>query len=193
MNIYPEQQIERINTLINGIEQLSSIAPNTWCKRPNATSWCGLEVAKHMIIAYEVYAPKIVDTLSKLPASQQTIDHVNAKWLPALLYKTFAPKDENVRYKMKTMKRFEPVLELEKIAAHNVEEILEDLQRTLSELKEHVKNYRFASVEKVRFASAIGPIVRFNVAEACEFILCHNERHFVQMQRVLLVKQGKSL
>ncbi|MCG8576308.1 MAG: hypothetical protein MI810_15580 [Flavobacteriales bacterium] len=83
------------------------------------------------------------------------------------------------------MKSFQPVLEINTIRETDLADYFERFYRSLDKLKEFTLAYRQTKVEKVRFSSAIGAIVKLNVAEAVEFIVCHNERHCLQAENAL--------
>ncbi len=174
-------QVQRINQLINQLEEFEKLNVKELTKRPHSKSWSPVEVMGHMIIAHNVYKEKIEHHLGLAEDSEVGNDSVQASALPSRLMKMFPPKDGKVRFKMKTFKKFKPVYSLETISESNVQKVISDLKTTLFELKSWVEAYRLKKVNALRFASAIGPIVRFNVPEACEFVLCHNERHFQQI------------
>ncbi|MBO6515514.1 MAG: DinB family protein [Bacteroidia bacterium] len=184
-HIKPEIQIERINALRNTLNQLRSKENRNWLHRPHSKSWSAIEVAKHMLIAQEVYETKIESTLSRLKPIEGSLEAIRPNRTPAFLIKRFPPQNGEIKHKMKTTKKFEPVLDLTSLSNTDVATILDQLDSSLAQLKSWVTAYRTTDVTAIRFNSAIGAIVRFNAAEACEFILCHNERHFQQMANAL--------
>jgi hypothetical protein len=64
-------------------------------------------------------------------------------------------------------------------------EVFTDVYKSLDHLKECAIQSRTKNCSRVKFSSAIGPIIRFNVPEAIEFILRHNERHLFQIERMM--------
>lgn len=80
---------------------------------------------------------------------------------------------------MKTAKKFEPIN-----VGEDMSLVINELVQNLEELKTWINQYRTSEISLKKFNSAIGPVVRFNVPEACEFILCHDERHFHQMRNI---------
>ena len=85
---------------------------------------------------------------------------------------------------MKTLKRFEPQLP-EKLTQRDVEAVFEKFDKSYGELKKSVLASRTKQMNHQRISSAIGPIVKFHLPEAFEFLICHAERHKVQMDEIL--------
>ncbi|XOV67416.1 MAG: DinB family protein [Fluviicola sp.] len=182
--IKPIFQIQRINDLENQLDKLKQLPLEQLTKRPNPKSWSPIEVAKHMIIAQNVYREKIENALAK-DGNVQVQSEFKASVIPSFLIKRFPPKEGEVKFKMKTMKQFKPVLNVSKLSEKEAQEILSDLSERLKELKQWVETYRTRPISTKKFNSAIGAVVRFSIPEACEFILGHNERHFFQINQAL--------
>lgn len=182
--IKPAFQIQRINDLENRLKSFQSLSLEQLTKRPNPKSWAPIEVAKHMVIAHGVYREKIEKTLS-IKSNNSVPAEFKATFIPSFLIKRFPPKDGEIIHKMKTMKKFDPVLDVSQLKQNQADAILKELEDILLELKNWVETYRTQSISLKKFNSAVGAVVRFNVPEACEFILCHNERHFLQLDRAL--------
>lgn len=174
-------QIQRINLLQNQLVELGEIDRELFMKRPNQKTWSGAEVLKHMIIAQEAYESKIDETLEKLNPTKEDNEALSTHAIPSFLIKRFPPKEGKIRFKMKTTKQFKPMLDVDKLTEQNVDDLLSKMKDTLNQLSDWTEQTRKKDVRSIRFTSVIGPIVKFNVSEACEFILCHNERHFQQV------------
>ncbi|MFT5860457.1 MAG: hypothetical protein ACI865_002570 [Flavobacteriaceae bacterium] len=185
VQIYPEQEIARINHLFSRLENYRDVNHDLLIRRSTERSWSVIEVVKHMVLAHNAYCEKIETTVVKLGDIEGTCDSVKANFLPSSLIKRFPPKDKKINFKMKTMKGFQPVFEAEDFNKVDSNELFDEFAKTLSQLKGWVEIYRMKNVTSIRFNSAIGAIVKFNSAEACEFILCHCERHFQQIDNVL--------
>ncbi|MFT5779162.1 MAG: hypothetical protein ACI837_002119 [Crocinitomicaceae bacterium] len=180
--IQPEQQIQRINWLTNELEKYSSISEAELKRRLKEKSWSIIEVVKHMSIGHAAYQKKISQAL-KLPSKQlKVVDKLKCSTIPSYLIKRFPPNEGKIRLKMKTSKQFQPIILNE---GQSMKDIFVELTDSLEELKSWVNTYRTQAISLKKFNSAIGPVVRFNIPEACEFILCHNERHFHQMGTIL--------
>ncbi|MDG1331814.1 MAG: hypothetical protein P8P74_05765 [Crocinitomicaceae bacterium] len=185
VQIKPTHQIQRINSLLNQLDELNKINPEAFMKRPHQKVWSGAEVLKHMIMAHAAYAAKIDGALGKLNSVKDEVEALPTRAIPSFLIKRFPPKEGEIRFKMKTTKSFKPVLEVDKLSKEHVQELLDKMKETLHQLSGWVEQTRKKDVLPVRFNSAIGAIVKFNASEACEFILCHNERHFQQVKNTI--------
>lgn len=183
--IKPEYQIQRINVLQNQLQAYKSMEKSKLIKRPTPKSWSVVEVMVHMVIAQNSYLSKIEGSIAETSTKRTKVSELKASAIPAYLIKRFPPQAGKIKMKMKTSKKFNPLLELTNINDADVQTIFSDLEKALDQLKNWVQHYRTEAISLRKFNSAIGPIVRFNLPEACEFILCHNERHFLQMKNAL--------
>lgn len=185
VKIKPTYQIQRINQLQNRLLELRAVESKQLRKRPHSKAWSCLEVIEHMIVAQASYNDKMNEALAKSKSADGNMDVIRTRAIPSYLIKRFPPQEGKIRFKMKTTKQFKPMLDNEKLTQENVTELLEKMSKSLDQLVAWVEQTRKKDVLPIRFNSAIGPLVRFNASEACEFILCHNERHFQQIANVL--------
>lgn len=183
--IKPAHQIQRINKLQNELTALRSIDPVEFVKRPHPKAWCSAEVIEHMVVAQSAYAKKLNETLAKLKLADGDVEEIRTRAVPSFLIKRFPPNEGEIRFKMKTTKQFKPMLDIDKLSSEKVIEIIQKMERSLDQLRGWVEQTRNKDVQEIRFNSAVGAMVKFNASEACEFILCHNERHFQQVSNTL--------
>ncbi|MEO9531620.1 MAG: hypothetical protein ABJG68_12645 [Crocinitomicaceae bacterium] len=181
VKIQSEKQIQRINELINALGELKTIPEDNFIKAPTEKSWSGQEVIKHMSIAHKAYQSKIENAL-KIDDKVSEVGELECSIIPSFLIKRFPPIEGKVKFKMKTTKQFKPVAI---DSSESVSDSIIELENCLLELKAWVIHFRTNKVSLLKFNSAVGALVRFNIPEACEFILCHNERHFLQLKNTL--------
>lgn len=86
---------------------------------------------------------------------------------------------------MKTMKRFEPEYQAKEVEYENKNAVFHTFFNYQDHLKNAIQKARLKKVRKGKIVSAIGPIVRFYLPEAFEFLIGHQERHLVQIEEVL--------
>ncbi len=187
--INSKEQLERIQIMRAKSDFLKKQSFADLTKTPNPKSWSAIEAIEHMVIAHKAYEDKIDNCLKELGASNQDINEVTARSIPSYLIKRFPPKEGKIKFKMKTFKRFYPIFNIKNIGQDQIDLTLSNFEKSLDHLESAVKLYPSKNVESIKFNSAIGATVKFNVAEACEFVICHNERHLLQAENVL----GKSL
>ncbi|MEM7160871.1 MAG: DinB family protein [Bacteroidota bacterium] len=182
IEISTERQFRRIKKLQNALMNLRKCTWEDLQKKTNSKSWSVIEIIDHMIIAQEVYRPKINKALNREYDSLQK--KTKSKGIPAFLIKRFPPQKDKIRLKMKTSKIFRPHVSNVDLENGDGLNYIDKMDSSLRELNDWCSASEKADLS-YKFNSAIGPIVRFNVMEACEFILCHNERHFQQIKNVL--------
>jgi len=180
--IYPEQQIQRINRLKNELTKYSSVSAEALNKRPSEKAWSALETMKHISIGQSAYREKMNNTFSNPKGKRVKIDELRSSGMTSYLVKRFPPVKGEIKMKMKTAKKFKPVFENDQ---QDPTEIIRELDACLDELKAWVESYRTEAISLKKFNSAIGAVIRFSIPEACEFILCHGERHFLQVENAL--------
>jgi len=183
--IKPIHQIQRINSLLNQIEEFKTQDSKAFMKRPNEKAWSGAEVLKHMIIAHVVYEEKVESALARLKPANEEVEVLSTRAIASFLIKRFPPKEGRIRFKMKTSKVFKPMLKMDELTENDVNDLFTEMQKTLHQLASWVEQTRKKDVLPIRFNSAVGATVKFNASEACEFILCHNERHFQQLTNTI--------
>lgn len=191
--IKPIHQIQRVNLLVNQLEEMKQIDTQLFMKRPKHEAWCGAEVLKHMILGQQAYTDKVDRALKKAKPVRDEVESITPRFIPSFLIKRFPPIDGEIRHKMKTTKRFKPMLDPDNLTTDEVHQFLSEMKKMLEQLSVWVEKTRKKDVRPIRFNSAIGPIVRFNASEACEFILCHNERHFQQLNNAIRSAKEKSV
>lgn len=185
VEIRTENQVKRNHQLNEFVLSLKDYDLALLSKRPNTKSWSVLEVIEHMNIAHEAYREKIDTALKKLENSSHSQELIKASAIPSFLIKRFPPKKGKIKFKMKTFKRFQPVFDSEKITSAEAEEIFAKFQKSIEHIANTLALYPSKKVTDIKFPSAIGVTVKFNVAEACEFVICHNERHVQQIVNTL--------
>ena len=90
---------------------------------------------------------------------------------------------------MKTLKKFEPTPS-NAIVQLDIAKIFKNFFDAHESLKESILASREKLMDHKKFSSAIGPIVRFHLPEAFEFLICHAERHKVQIEGILAAQTG---
>lgn len=182
--IKPENQLQRLNEMQSEIGIYKKLSRAVLTKKPGEKAWSIIEVVEHMVRSHHDYIEKIDMALNQLDDTPLQ-DNIKTRRMPSFLIKRFPPKDGKIQFKMKTMKRFQPVFEVNDMTQKEIENVFDSFDRSIVHLNNSVKNYRQKNVKSLIFNSAVGSWVKFNVAEACEFIICHNERHLQQIKNTL--------
>jgi len=186
--IKSNEQLDRIQAMREKCDYFKNQDFSDLTKSTKAKSWSAIEAFEHMVIAHKAYEDKIDNCLKELQSSTVDINEITARSIPSYLIKRFPPKEGKIKFKMKTFKRFQPIFNIDDISQEQIELTFSNFEKSLEHLESAVKSYPSKKVESIRFNSAIGATVKFNIAEACEFVICHNERHLLQAENAL----GKS-
>lgn len=183
--ITPENQIQRLNTILNTVENLTSLPTSQLVYRPNPKSWSVIEIIEHLSVAYDIYVDKIDAALEKLPEKVGDDTSFTPNWWQGFIINGVVPKGGQRKLKIKTLKKFEPILQLETLDAAAISMIFDRFNTLQEHLKKAILTTRFKDVRKTRINSGIGPIVKFYLPESFEFLIAHMERHMLQIEEVL--------
>ncbi len=183
--VTPEHQIQRLNQILNKIPELQGMPLATVTKAPSPKSWNVLEVLEHLSIAMDLYTPKLEQAFSELIPSNSGSWSFNVRPWQRFVIAGQRPKGKKRPFKMKTLKRFEPLFNPETLDAQKRSAVFERFLKSYQDLKAHIVSSRTKQMKHRPFSSAIGPIVKFYLPEAFEFLLCHAERHMVQIDEIL--------
>lgn len=184
--VTPENQIQRINIILNKVDELRVLEISQLITPSNSKSWSVLEIIEHLNIAYQLYIDKIDKALVDIPDKENDNDTFKVRWGQRLIIDGTRPKDNKRKMKIRTLKRFEPVLALEKLDQEAIQGIFKRFMKLHLHLKNAILESRSKNVSKLKISSAIGSLVTFYLPECFEFLLAHIERHLVQIDEVLL-------
>lgn len=180
-----ENQIHRLNTVFNTVENLRGLPLDQLTKRINPNAWSVLEVIIHLNIAYGHYHQKFDEILPNLPNIDNEQTKFKCRTWQKLVIEGQRPKNNVRKWKMKTLKRFEPIIDMKKVNEVKVNEVFDTFFELYGHLKNSILTSRTKDVSKTKLPSAIGPVVNFYLPESFEFLLCHLERHMVQISEFL--------
>ena len=181
----PENQIQRLNGILSKVESLSKLDVEKLTTSPKPKSWNVMEVIEHLNMAYRVYVPKIDKALSQSTDVQKETEGFKARGWQKFVIQGQLSKDGKRKMKMKTLKRFTPIFAAADLTQEKIDVVFADFFELNNNLKQAILSSRSKDVSKKKFSSAIGPIVNFYLPEAFEFLLCHIERHMVQIDEIL--------
>ncbi|MFS4445918.1 DinB family protein [Maribacter sp. 2307UL18-2] len=183
--ITPENQIQRLNSILNTVENLASLPTNQLVYRPRPKSWSVIEIIEHLSVAYDIYVDKIDSALEKLPEKAGDNTSFTPNWWQRFIINGVKPKGGQRKLKIKTLKKFEPLLQLETLDEATIVPVFERFKKLQLHLKNAILVTRFKEVKAIKINSGIGPIVKFYLPESFEFLIAHMERHMLQIEEVL--------
>lgn len=180
----PENQIQRLNIILNRVELLQELPAEQLLKAPSK-SWNSIEVLEHLSVAYSFYDSKIRKALDEVTDSNTESWSFKARWWQQFVIEGQRPKGDKRPFKIKTLKRFEPLLQENELTPEKIRTIFERFFNSYGLLKTSVVESRNKCMKHKTFTSAIGPLVSFYLPEGFEFLICHAERHMVQIDTIL--------
>ncbi len=183
--LHPENQIQRLNVLVNKVENLQAMHPHILTTPPSPKAWSIVEIIAHLSISYGHYRDKVERTLAQSPTATPESNVVSARLWQKFVIEGQRPKGNRRRWKMKTLKKFEPLLPRENLSRQKLDEVFATFKTLHEHLKQSILASRQRDMSRIKITSAIGPIVNFYLPECFEFLLCHAERHMVQIQEIL--------
>lgn len=180
--ISAENQIHRLNLLTEKIRALQALPIPILTTAPDAKAWSIIQIVAHLNIAYSHYEDKVSDALNKATSIENDKKPFKARIWQGFIISGQRPKGTKRKWKMKTMKRFEPDTIEQSYEEGQMATVFQQFQRLHAHLKEAILAGRHKNLYHMKISSAIGPIVNFYLPEAFEFILCHAERHLIQIE-----------
>ena len=181
----PEHQIQRLNVIINRVEELQKLSLESLTTAPNYKAWSILEVLEHLHIAYSLYQAKIENVLASVSKTGVVSWKFKARPWQRFVIEGQRPKGKKRPFKMKTLRRFEPLLSRKGLSKEEVDRVFERFFDSYTKLRTSIVESRGKSMGHKTISSAIGSLVRFYLPEAFEFLVCHAERHIVQIDEIL--------
>jgi len=181
----PENQIQRLNIVLNNVVSLQELDTDMLTNVSVPDTWSIIEVLAHLNIAYGPYRNQLDEAISKMTDSNEEQKPFRARPWQKMIIEMQRPKGTRRKWKMKTIKRFEPLLDRKNMGKEKVEEIFREFFELHDHLKDSILKSRNKDISKIKITSGIGPIVKFYLPESFEFLLCHLERHMVQIDEIL--------
>lgn len=180
LKISPEDQIQRVNHLLNQVRTLQSLDDST-LQFQEEEKWNLIQVIEHLNLAYLDYKPKFDKTVPLLQHSKREEAYFLVRGIKKIFIQGQKPKEGKRRFKMKTFKKMDPQ------SAKNSSEIkavFDRFDQYYGELKAHIIACRGKHMKQLKITSAIGPLLKFYLPEAFEFLLAHAERHWAQIEEL---------
>lgn len=180
-----ENQIQRLNQMVAKVKSLQELDTSQVQIKLRPKSWNVLEVIAHLNIAYRFYVPKLDKALENLPSQELGSMEFKARAWQRFVIEGQRPKNGVRKMKLKTLRRFRPLLNEYELTPEKIDSIFDEFFKLHGHLKQSILKSRTKDVSKIKITSAIGPIVNFYLPECFEFLLCHMERHMVQIDEIL--------
>ncbi len=169
-----QNQLNAQIQLANSFKELGLDVLNN---KESLKKWSVLECFDHINLSTLVYT----DQLEKTSLDSGSEEFIKIGWKGNFFAEGMRPKDEVISYKMKTFKRLNPKSNLTLDA-------IEEFLRLSNKLSTFISDHQNDKWNNIKVVSALGPVLKFNLGEALNFVIAHNERHLLQAKNALLAK-----
>jgi hypothetical protein len=184
LKILAQEQIQRINQQEQKLKALQGLPKAQWLRRPAPGKWSPLEIIDHMNRAYQDYEHKVEQALAQLPDRATPQNEFYVGGLKKWFIEGQRPKGKKRSMKMKTFKRMDPMQAHGPFTEVDVQPVIDQYYAYQALMKKAIEATRLKEARHLKIDSAIGSLLRFYLPEAFEFLINHQERHWVQMEEV---------
>lgn len=166
--------VEQTRQLINQAEKFKSQDLDYLSWRAEANSWNILECLEHLNLYGDYYLPAMENAIRQSKSKPEPV--FKSGVLGNYFAQSMLPKEK--LNKMNTFKDKNPLCqELDKTA-------IDRFIRQQLKFIELLNQSRKVSLNKVKINTSISTLIKLKLGDTFQFIMNHNLRHFVQMERV---------
>lgn len=172
---------EILKDQISRAEQIRSLPADRLLHRPAPEQWNVVEVFEHLCLSSGVYL-RGLERAFRRPGGH---DGTKGTFSPGLLGDYFTrsmrPKPNGaIGWKMRTMRVFDPTRQ-QGASTASIDKF-NGLCRSFLALLTEAPN---KDLDRLRVTSSLGPVIRFKAGDAFRFPIAHQQRHFLQIERLL--------
>lgn len=177
--------IEQLTATVSGqlerAREIATLPSERLIHRPAPDQWNALEVFEHLWLSGRIY----VQGLERVFDQHAERFPFNNDLRPGLLGNYFTKgmlpgPDGRIRNRMQTLRMFDP--------PRNGGASLDSIRRFIDlceRFLELLQRARSTDLNRMKVTSSLGPIIRFKAVDALRFPIAHQQRHFLQLERVL--------
>jgi hypothetical protein len=178
------RSVELLDELQSDVRHLMVIAnhlrsedPGVLVEQPSPGKWTVVQALEHLNSYNRYYLPAIQRSLEQ---DKPAVTNFKPGWLGDYFTRMMRPgEDGTIRNKMKAPKNHRPPALLDPVPVLNA---FIDGQYSLLDLLEKAKT---KDINAIRTPISISKFVRFKVGDTFRFLIAHEQRHFLQIQRTL--------
>jgi len=168
-------QNEEITDVVESVELLEK---EVLFEKPAAGRWSIMECFQHMNILYDVYIHNIKEAIENSKKSLKSVEFFKPTLIGYYFFLSMTPNEKNnPRFKIKTLKRFEPT--------GVKEDSIISFRKYHMEFSGLINKIPELNLDKIKVTSSIGNIMRFKLGDAFRIVTAHNQRHIMQVQKTL--------
>lgn len=179
------RMIDELTAVLHGqiarAKEIALLPSEQLLKRPSPGKWNALEVFEHMNLSSGIYARNLRKAFVKRSADKR----VSPSFKPGLLggfgARAMQPRpDGRIAWRMKTLRMFDPPRQ--QGASH---ESIARFVAMCQDLIALLEQARHKDLNRIKVVSSLGPLLRFKAGDAFRFPIAHQQRHFLQIERLL--------
>ncbi len=159
------------------VNHLRSEDPQHLMEQPAPGEWTVVQVIEHLNSYARYYLPAIAKSLSE---NRPAVEYFKPGWLGNYFTRLLQPTAEGVlKSKMKSPKDHRPAAFLDAMPVFDT--FISD-QHQLLDLLEQAK---LKNIGRIRTPVSLSPFIRLKVGDTFRFLIAHEQRHFIQIRKVL--------
>lgn len=180
-----QRLIDELSEVLRGqmarAREIASLPAERLLKRPAPGKWNTVEVFEHLNLSSGVYARGI----AKVFAEQAARHPANPVFKPGFMgdysAKAMRPMpDGRIQWRMRTMRMFDPPRQ-KGASSESIARFI----ALCAEFLRLLEQARGTDLNRMKVVSSLGPILRFKAGDAFRFPIAHQQRHFLQIERLL--------
>lgn len=149
--------------------------------RSTPQAWNVLEVFEHLNLSSGVYVRGLEDVFARKAHRYPANTNFRPGWLGNWFTQGMRPKpDGAINWKMRTMRMFDPARQ-QGASTEGMDRFIVLCDRFSALLEKAPAT----DLNAMRVTSSLGPIIRFKAGDAFRFPVAHQQRHFLQIERLL--------
>ncbi|MEZ5016234.1 MAG: DinB family protein [Flavipsychrobacter sp.] len=166
-----------VNGLIKSAEGLKVCTPYELNETPGMDKWSVAQILEHLNAYNRYYLPEMKKSMKgSAPFSVTFKPGIMGDYFTKLMNpKKYGKKQKN----MKAPKDYSPSSDL------NAEKVLEDFIKGEQELLFLLEQAKEVNIGKLKTPISISPFIKLKLGDTFRFLIAHQQRHFMQIQRTL--------
>ena len=149
--------------------------------RPAPEQWNALEILEHLNLSSGIYVRGLEKVFAERAAALPFHPAFRPGVLGGLFTRSMAPRpDGSIPNRMRTFRRMDPP-KVGGASLESIDRFIDHCTRMLALLE----RARSTDLDRMKVASSLGPVIRFKAGDAFRFPVGHQQRHFLQLERVL--------
>lgn len=150
-------------------------------RHPAPGAWSAIDCIVHLNLSMDITQDEIDRRISNaINKGQKPNENYRPGFLGQRFARFLAPRDGDVRRRIKTFKRFQP-----QVKPGTEDLVLEGFRQRIDRLSNQVEKSKLVDLNRCRTNSTFGPIVKFKLGDTFPIILAHNDRHLFQARKAL--------